>query len=158
MLHKILKLAISIAIPLLIGFVGSIFTSMSVDTWYPLLKKPVFNPPNWIFGPVWTLLFILMGLSFYLVWQKGFGGKALLCIGIFALQLLFNFLWSLFFFGLRNPLLAFVDLTVLWILIWINLLVFFRIVKLSGYLLIPYLAWVTFAGILNYSIYVLNNP
>jgi len=155
---KILKFVVSIAIPLVIGFLGSIFTSTSVDTWYPFLKKPAFNPPNWIFGPVWTLLFILMGISFYLVWRHRFGGKPLLCVAIFAVQLLFNFLWSILFFGLKNPLWAFVDLCILWILIWVNLIVFYRITKLSGYLFLPYLLWVSFAGVLNYSIYVLNKP
>lgn len=158
MANKILKLIVSIVIPLVIGFFGSIFTSMSVKTWYPLLNKPVFNPPSWVFGPVWTLLFVLMGISFYLVWQNHFGGKTIQCVGIFAVQLLFNFLWSILFFGLKNSLLAFVDLFLLWILIWVNFIIFYKVVKISGYLLLPYLAWVSFAGVLNFSIYILNKP
>lgn len=151
-----IKLLISIAIPLLVGFIGSFFTSVSVKTWYPTLAKPFFNPPNWLFAPVWTTLFILIGISFYLVWSKGFGNNKFLVIGIFAINLLLNLSWSLLFFSLKNPFLAFVDIIILWLVILGNILVFYNISKPAGILLIPYFLWVSFATVLNYYIYVLN--
>ncbi|MEM2121650.1 MAG: TspO/MBR family protein [Candidatus Woesearchaeota archaeon] len=135
------------------------FTSKSVNTWYPTLNKPFFNPPNYLFAPVWTTLFLLIGISFYFVWKKDFGKKRktkFLCLSIYFTQLFFNFLWSFLFFGLKNPLLAFVDIIFLWFLILTNIIVFYKINKISGYLLIPYLLWVSFATILNYYIIILN--
>lgn len=147
---------ISILIPLLVGFVGSFFTSTSVYDWYPTLKKPPFNPPNWIFGPVWTTLYILIGISLYLVWSLDFGGKKWLAIGVFSLNLFLNMLWSFFFFGLKSPLFALIEIIILWIIILVNIIIFYGISKYAGFLLIPYLLWVTFATILNFSIYTLN--
>lgn len=151
-----IKLATSITIPLLIGFIGSFFTSSSVNNWYTTINKPAFNPPNWIFGPVWTILFILIGISFYLVWSLDFGNKKWLAIGIFSINLLLNLFWSLLFFGLRNPFLALIEIIILWMVILANIIVFYNISKTAGMLLIPYLLWVSFASILNYYIYLLN--
>lgn len=151
-----IRLIISITIPLLIGLIGSFFTSSSVNTWYTTLNKPPFNPPNWLFGPVWTTLFILIGISFYLVWVFDFGRNKWLTIGCFSLNLLLNLVWSLFFFGFRNPFLAFIEIIILWIVILSNILIFYGISKLAGILLIPYLLWVSFASVLNYFIYILN--
>ncbi len=153
---KFLKLVISIAIPLVIGFLGSIFTSSSVDSWYKTINKPVFTPPGWLFGPAWTILFILIGLSFYFVWINNFGDKLWLCIGVFVVQLILNLLWSFLFFTLKAPLLAFVEIVVLWVAILVNILVFFKVTKVAGYLLIPYILWVTFASALNLVVYLLN--
>lgn len=150
------KLIISILIPLLIGSLGSFFTSNSVDTWYKQLIKPSFNPPNWLFGPVWTILFILIGISFYLVWKQNFANRKNIAIGIYSVQLFLNLLWSLLFFGLKSPFLAFIEIVVLWIVILLNIIVFYRIKKEAGLLLVPYLVWVSFAGILNYFIFSLN--
>lgn len=150
------KLIISILIPLFVGFFGSLFTSMSVDTWYVTLNKPSFNPPNWLFSPVWTALFILIGISFYLVWRENFGKKKNYVIGIYSMNLLLNLLWSVFFFGMRNPLLAFIEIILLWIVIISNIIIFYKVKKQAGLLLLPYLIWVSFAAILNYSIFVLN--
>jgi len=155
-MNKYLKLLISIAIPLIIGYLGSFFTAVSVTDWYTTINKPPFNPPNWIFAPVWTLLFILIGLSFYLVWSKDFAQKKKLCLTIYSIQLILNLLWSALFFGLRNPLLGLVEIFVLWLSIITNITVFYRISRASGYLLIPYLLWVSFATILNFSIVILN--
>lgn len=150
------KLTISILIPLIVGLLGSIFTSSSVDNWYISLNKPSFNPPSYLFAPVWTVLFVLIGISFYFVWSKDFGSNKLLTLGIYGLDLLLNLCWSVLFFGLRNPFLAFVEIIILWFIILINIIVFYRISKTSGLMLIPYLLWVSFASILNYSIFILN--
>jgi len=146
------RLAISIAVPLLIGFIGSLFTSQSVNTWYKTLNKPWFNPPNWLFAPVWTILFILAGMSFYLVWDLDFGNKKWMAIGIFSLDMILNLMWSLLFFGLRNPLLGMIDIAVLWLAVLGNIIVFYSISKTAGFLLVPYLLWVSFAAMLNYYI------
>jgi tryptophan-rich sensory protein len=150
------KFIISLGLPLLVGFIGSLFTAQSVNTWYRTLKKPSFTPPNWLFAPAWTLLFILMGVAFYLIWQKDFGSRPRPYITIYALQLFFNLLWSFFFFTLRNPLLSFCEIIILWFLILLNTIVFFKVSRIAGFLLIPYLLWVTFAGFLNFFLYVLN--
>ena len=155
-MKKIFKLIISILIPLAIGFVGSFFTSSSVDNWYQTIAKPQFNPPNFVFAPVWTILFILIGLSFYFVWTKNFAKQKNKAIGIFSIQLFLNLLWSLLFFGLQNPLFGFLDIVLLEIVIIFNIKIFYKINKISAYLLIPYLIWVSFALILNASIVILN--
>ncbi|MEM5812410.1 MAG: TspO/MBR family protein [Candidatus Aenigmatarchaeota archaeon] len=150
------KLIISVLIPLSVGFLGSFFTSSSVESWYLTLNKPEFNPPNWLFAPVWTFLFILMGVSFYLVWKIDFGGKRNSLIGIYSFQLSLNLLWSLLFFGIRNPFFALVEIIFLWFAIMMNVLVFYKASKNSGLLLIPYLMWVSFASVLNYFVVILN--
>ncbi len=155
-MKNIIKLIISIAIPLIVGFLGSIFTSSSVTTWYTTINRPTFNPPNWIFMPVWTILFILIGLSFYLVWKKDFGKNKKTAIGIYAIQLILNLLWSLMFFGLESPIYGLITILILWIFIVANIISFFKITKTAGYLLFPYLAWVSFATILNAAILMLN--
>ncbi|MCX6739709.1 MAG: tryptophan-rich sensory protein [Candidatus Parcubacteria bacterium] len=147
------RLVASIAICELAGIIGSFFTMDGVRNWLPTLIKPSFNPPNWIFGPVWTLLFLLMGISLYLVWEKKAEIKALI---IFGLQLLLNILWSVLFFYMHNPLSAFIEIIVLWILIFLTIIEFYKISKRASYLLIPYLLWVSFAAVLNFTLYSLN--
>ena len=155
--EKILKLAVAIVVCQLAGIIGSIFTSSSVSTWYASLQKPLFNPPNWIFSPVWISLFVLMGISAYLVWEKGIGKKNVkYALSIFALQLVLNVLWSALFFGLRAPFYAFVEIIVLWLAILATIIAFFRISKAAGALLIPYLLWVSFAAVLNFYLWILN--
>lgn len=155
-MSKIIKFVISLIIPLLVGFGGSFFTRNSLQDWYTTLNKPVFNPPGWLFAPVWTLLYILMGVAFYLVWINNFGEKRETTVGIYTLQLVLNLLWSVFFFGLKNPLLALVEIVILWVLILANIIVFSRVFKTAGRLLIPYLLWVSFAIVLNFAIFLLN--
>lgn len=150
------KLLISISISLLIGFLGSFFTTSSVGLWYSFLNKPFFSPPDWLFAPVWTILYILIGISFYLVWKKDFGKKKKEIILIYSLQLFFNFLWSVLFFGLRNPLFGFLEILILFFFIILNMVYFYRVSKTAGYLFIPYLLWVFFASILNFSILIIN--
>jgi tryptophan-rich sensory protein len=146
-----IKLLISLAICQLAGVIGSVFTSKSVSTWYTTISKPSFNPPNWLFAPVWISLFLLMGVSLFLVWKKD--NKGLI---IFFIQLFFNILWSIAFFGLKSPLFGFIIIIVLWILILLTIIRFFKISKLAGWLLIPYILWVSFASILNFSIWIIN--
>jgi len=153
---KILKLVFSIVLTLLIGFVGSLVTNQSFDTWYNTINKPSFNPPNWLFVPVWTILFIMIGLSLFFVWEKGFGGKRNVLLFVYFFQLALNMLWSYSFFGLTNPLLAFLVIIVLWIIILINIVLFYKVSKVAGILLIPYILWVSFASILNLFIVILN--
>lgn len=146
------KLIISILICEFAGIIGSIFTSRSVTEWYPTLVKPSINPPSWIFAPVWTILFLLMGISLYLVWNK----KNKIALIFFSIQLGLNILWSIIFFGLKSPLFAFIEIILLWVSILITIIKFYKISKNAAYLLIPYLLWVTFAAILNFLIFKLN--
>lgn len=139
------------------GIIGTFFTSSAIPTWYAALEKPALNPPSWLFGPVWTMLYALMGIAAFLVWRRGFERPDVKrALVIFGGQLLLNTTWSILFFGLRNPLIALMNIILLWILIVLTIIVFFRIVKPSAYLLIPYLLWVSFATYLNWSIYLLN--
>ena len=147
------KLILSIAVCQLAGFIGSFFTNAGLVDWYSTLNKPWFTPPGWFIGAVWITLFTLMGISLYLVWKKGFTRTAL---GIFAAQLALNMLWSFLFFGLRSPLLGLAGIIPLWILIAFNIWAFWKVEKRAGYLLVPYIAWVTVATTLNYYIWVLN--
>lgn len=149
------KLMISIIVCLLAGMIGSFFTTPSIATWYASLIKPSFSPPNWVFAPVWTTLFILMGLSLYLVWSRGLK-KVKLEITIFGVQLILNIIWSVLFFGLRSPLYAFVEIIVLWLAILIIIIKFYKVSKNAAYLLIPYILWVSIASLLNYYILILN--
>lgn len=154
-MDKRIKLTISVILPLLIGFLGSFFTSSSISTWYPTLVKPSFNPPNWLFGPVWTLLYMLMGVSFYLIWSSKSKKKEQAMV-FFGIQLLLNFFWSIIFFGLQSMFFAFVEILILWMLIMITIFAFYKISRKAAYLLIPYLIWVSFAAVLNASLFLLN--
>ena len=156
------KIFISIVIPLIIGFLGSAFTMNSVSTWYPELNKPFFNPPSWIFGPVWTILYIMIGISIYLVWTRKENKKGKnketkkKVFWICGIQLFFNFIWSILFFGNKLIGLAFVDIIFLLIAILFNIYFCYKISRNSAYLLIPYLLWVSFASIINFAIWILN--
>jgi len=138
------------------GLIGSIFTTSSVNDWYTTIQKPSFNPPNWIFAPVWTTLFLMMGISLYLILIKRLDRKVKLGLLLFGIQLFLNILWSFFFFGLKNPLFGFIEIIILWISIAITMYQFWKIDKRSSYLLLPYLLWVTFAAVLNFYIWKLN--
>ena len=150
------KLEISLIIPLAIGFTGSFFTSSSVNTWYTTLNKPSFNPPNWIFAPVWTILFIMMGVSLYLVWTAPDSASKKTAYLIFATQLILNVTWSGLFFALQRPLYAGIEIIILWIVILINIVKFYSISKPAGWLLVSYILWVSFASYLNWQIFLLN--
>ena len=154
---NIFKFVISILAPQLAGGIGSIFTSNSISGWYTKLIRPELAPPNWVFGPVWTTLFLLMGISAFLVWKNGVDKKEVkVALGVFLIQLILNTTWSILFFGLQNPALAFAEIIVLWLFIGLNILKFYKISKLAGWLLVPYLLWVSFASYLNYAFWMLN--
>ena len=152
------KLVVSVAVPVLVGFFGSLFTTAdTLNTWYADLRKPVFTPPDWIFGPVWTTLFILMGLAAFMVWQKGLGNRNVrIAIVCFVVQLVLNALWSVLFFGLRSPLAGLIDIILLLSAINLTVVLFWQVSKTAALLLVPYMLWVTFASILNLAIYILN--
>ncbi len=156
------RLIISLALPQLAGLVGSFFTAPAISTWYATLQKPGFSPPNWIFGPVWIMLYILMGISIYLVWSAYAPASAGQSRGLktafwlFWIHLFFNAAWSLVFFGWHNPGLAFVNIIIIWLLIVVLMVQFWKINRWSTYLFIPYFFWVSFAGVLNYFIWRLN--
>ena len=137
--------------------IGSVFTAPAIPTWYASLNKPFFNPPSWIFGPVWTTLYLMMGISLYIVGQKK-GKNNIHRKGqtYFFIQLILNAVWSIVFFGLQSPLLAFFIILALWISILLTIKYFYHISKPAGLLLIPYLAWVSFASVLNFFILILN--
>lgn len=139
----------------LIGSLGALWTS-SDSSWYKELKKPGFNPPSWVFGPVWTLLFTLMGIALYFVWTSPASNTKTIALVLFGIQFIFNVLWSYLFFGLQNPFLALIEIFILLALIITSGIYFFAVNNLSGYLLIPYFLWVGFASFLNYSIWSLN--
>ena len=125
--------------------------------WYDMLYKPALNPPDWVFSPAWTILYILMGIAAFLVWKKRGEHKEIkTALAIFGIQLFLNIIWSIIFFTLHSPFWAFVDLIALWLAIVITIFYFYKISKPAAFLLIPYILWVTFAGYLNYSIWVLN--
>jgi len=173
------RLIFCIAICELAGGIGSIFTFPEIGAWYKALIKPGFNPPNWVFGPVWTALFFLLGISLYLVWNKNWKiknkfGKDIKgwnpwsekfwqgkwqkenVILVFCLQLFLNVLWSVLFFRMHLPGVAFFEILMLWFAILYTIVNFYRVSKTSAYLLIPYILWVSFAAILNLNIFLLN--
>jgi tryptophan-rich sensory protein len=152
-----LRLAISIAACQAAGLVGSLFTFSAINNWYIYLNKPSFNPPNWLFGPVWTILYTLMGISLYLIWQKGIKYKKVKqAAGIFVLHLVINALWSIIFFGFHQLLLSLFVIGLLLALIVILIRRFYPIQPWAAYLLVPYLSWVSFAMVLNFELWRLN--
>ncbi len=139
------------------GIIGSLFTAPKIPTWYESLLKPEFAPPNWVFGPVWITLFVLMGIAAFLVWRRGLERREVkIALGVFLLQLTLNVFWSIIFFGFQSPGWAFAWIILLWAFIIANIYLFLRVSTLSAWLLAPYALWVTFAAYLNYSIWMLN--
>lgn len=156
-MNTIIKLVLVIIACELVGIVGSLFTFSAIPNWYVYLNKPFFSPPNWVFAPVWTVLYALMGVSFFLIWKNGWKKhKARIARTHFCIQLALNFIWTPVFFGLKLPLLALVIITALWVWILVTMRAFYPISKIASLLFIPYLLWVTFATLLNASIVILN--
>jgi tryptophan-rich sensory protein len=170
---NVFKLVIAIVVSELAGIVGAVFTTPSIAGWYSGLEKPALNPPSWIFGPVWTTLYALMGIALFLVWQRlgreqGIASSSdrgrnprndkgvKIALGVFTLQLLLNVLWSVLFFGLHAPGGALVDIVALWAAILATIIAFANVSRPAAWLLVPYLLWVSFAFYLNYSIWTLN--
>ena len=151
------KLIVAIGICELAGIVSGLLSRSEFSSWYSTLEKPSWNPPSWVFGPVWTLLYLMMGIALWLVWKhpapESVKQRAM---WVFALQLFLNFWWSILFFNLHSPELAFVDIIMMLIAIAITILLFFRISRMAACLLVPYLAWVGFATALNYTLMIMN--
>ena len=158
MRRDIIQLLIWIIIAQLAGIVGSAFTTSNIPAWYALLHKPPFNPPNWIFAPVWETLYIMMGISAYLVWRnwKNNNYETAKALFVFINQLILNAAWSVIFFGQHRILFAFAVIVLLWVVILVNMIQFYKISKPAGWLIVPYILWVSFASVLNLSIWVLN--
>ena len=152
----IFKLMASLILCQLAGFLGSLFTTPAIPTWYKTLNKPSFTPPNWIFSPVWISLFILMGISLFMVWRRQGHPQVKIASIFFFVQLILNILWSVAFFGLRSPLLGFIEIILLWIAILLTIQNFLKVSKMAGLILLPYLLWVSFAALLNLSLWILN--
>lgn len=155
---NLVALAIALAVPFAVATIAGIVTSSSVSTWYPILKKPAWNPPAWVFGPVWTLLYLMMGIASWLVWQKRAQNQALVrrALSWYGLQLGLNLVWSVIFFGLRQVGLALIEIVILWSTLLITIVKFGHIRRDAAVLLLPYLLWMTFAAALNAAIWCLN--
>ncbi len=153
-MNKWFVLAGFIILCLGVGVVSGVMTAGAMVDWYPSLNKPSFNPPSWVFAPAWTILYIMMAVAAWRVWLAGPTSKP--ALNLFFIQLVLNFLWSVFFFGLHSPALALIDIIAMWIMIALTMRAFFKVARPAGWLLVPYLAWVSFAGVLNASIWWLN--
>ncbi len=149
------KLSVSILLPLIIGGISGYYTASNIQSWYVTLIKPSFNPPNYLFGPVWTSLYIIMGISFYMIWSSTKSNKNKL-IGIYLFQLVLNFLWSFIFFKYHAIGIAAIEIVFLWLSILTMIMMFYKNNKWAALINIPYLLWVSFASVLNISIYLLN--
>ncbi len=156
-INNTFKLIIAIVVSELAGIIGSVFTTPSITGWYTGIVKPTLNPPAWVFGPVWTTLFALMGVAAFLVWKKGLDRRDVkIALGIFFGQLVLNPLWFIIFFGLHSPGGALIEIVFLWLAILATIITFARISKPAAWLLVPYILWVSFAMYLNYAIWTLN--
>jgi len=154
---SVLKLLATLSVVLAAGGIGALATTRATPMWYQTLKKPSFDPPEWLFGPAWTLLYLLMAVAAWLVWKQGIGAAGVkLALAVFLVQLVLNALWSVFFFGLRSPLAGLVDIVGLWLAIVATIILFFRVSVPAGVMLLPYIAWVSFAALLNAAILRLN--
>lgn len=152
-----IKLAVSFILTATAGGLGSIFTSSAIPSWYAFVNKPSFNPPNWLFGPVWSSLYTMMAVALFLVWRTGYQNpKTRNAMIFFITHLAINALWSAAFFGLHSPLLGLCVIIPLWLMILVSIILFYRVRKAAAWLLVPYLLWVSFATVLNFYIYRLN--
>ena len=154
---KIAKLVISIIICQIVGLMGSFFTMPAIDSWYQTINKPIFTPPNWVFAPVWVVMFLLMGVALFFIWDKeSKNGEKKAAIVVFVFQFILNILWSFIFFTLKSPIGAFVEIMALWIMVLFTIITFSKVSKTAGYLLLPYIIWVSFAAFLNFIIILIN--
>lgn len=154
--NTIIKLIISIAIPLAIGAVAGMFTASAVPEWFASLNRPSFAPPNWVFGPVWTTLYVIMGISMFLIWKMPASNERSVALLVYSVQLMLNFGWSFFFFYFKTLGIALIEIIILWISIAAMLLLFYKLKPMAAYINIPYFLWVTFASFLNGGFYKLN--
>ncbi|AEV97618.1 TspO protein [Niastella koreensis] len=156
-MNKWLTIVLCIGLPLAVGGVSAYVTVQNIQNWYPGLAKPFFNPPNTVFGPVWTALYILMGVSFYLLLREPSSEKKKQAILLFFIQLVLNFWWSILFFRFHWIGIAFIDIVLLWLFIILMIRQFYRVSGKAANLQWPYLAWVSFANVLNAAIWYLNH-
>ena len=154
--RTILTTLAGIAVAQAAGLVGLILMGSGLRDWYPKLKRPSYNPPGWVFGPVWTALYTLMGIAVAVVWRREAGERRTLALTLFGTQLLLNALWSGAFFGLRSPLAGLADMLALWLAIVATMIVFMTLSPLAALLLVPYLVWVSFASLLNFAVWRRN--
>lgn len=153
-----MKLLISIGLPVGVGAIAGLFTSTGVDGWFQTIEKPSWQPPEWVFGPVWTVLYVLMGIAFFLVWKSDAPKKQKrMAITLWIIQLVFNFFWSFIFFHQHQIDWALAEILVLWFFILLTILYFGRVNKVAAWLMVPYISWVSFASLLTFAIYELNN-
>jgi len=156
----VLKIVICCVVCLGLGWLSGMLTAAEIRNWYVTLEKPFFNPPNWVFGPAWTILYLLMGISFALYWQRlqnaGIRVSKAKGTRFFAIQFVLNLAWSFLFFKLHSPLIALIEICILWVFILLTILHFYKIHRTAGWLLVPYILWVSFATVLTASIYALN--
>lgn len=156
-MQNAVRLVIAVALPVVVGGLSGFATAKGVSEWYPTLVKPSFNPPAWVFGPVWTVLYVMMGGAAYLVWLRGIDADGVKPgLAVFIVQIALNGLWSILFFGMRQPGWALAEIIVLWAAIAVTVWFFWRVVPVAGALLLPYWAWVSFATVLNASLWWLN--
>ena len=156
-MNNSIKLIIAIAIPVAVGAISGFFTATGVESWYQTINKPSWNPPGWIFGPVWTTLYVMMGIALFLVWKSDSSDiLKKTAIALFAIQLILNFFWSFIFFNQHQIGWALVEIIAMWIFILLTIFAFGNVSKLAAWLLVPYISWVSFATILNYTIWKLN--
>ena len=154
--RSIVALAVFLALSFAASAIGGLFTYPAIPGWYQSLEKPSWTPPDAVFGPVWTVLYILMAVAAWLVWKRSGWTAQRAPLTLWGVQLVLNSLWSIFFFGMRNPALGLMEIIVLWLAILATLIAFWKVSPLAGGLMLPYLAWVTYASALNYSIFRLN--
>lgn len=156
-MSNVLKLILAIALPLAVGATSGFFTVTGVESWYQTIQKPSWNPPGWVFGPVWTTLYVLMGISLFLVWKSEASTQLKrMAIALFAAQLILNFFWSFIFFNQQQIGWAVAEIILMWIFILATIFLFANINKAAAWLLVPYISWVSFAAVLNYTIWRLN--
>ena len=156
-MNNTFKLIIAIIIPVAVGAISGFFTATGVESWYQTINKPSWNPPGWIFGPVWTTLYVMMGIALFLVWKSDSSDVLKkTAIALFAIQLILNFFWSFIFFDQQQIGWALVEIIVMWFFILLTIFAFGNVSKLAAWLLVPYMSWVSFATILNYTIWKLN--
>ena len=156
-MNNSIKLIIAIAIPVAVGAISGFFTATGVESWFQTITKPSWNPPSWIFAPVWTTLYIMMGVALFLVWKSDSSDiLKKTAITLLTIQLVLNFFWSFIFFDQHQIGWALVEIIAMWIFILLTIFAFGNISKLAAWLLVPYISWVSFATILNYTIWKLN--
>jgi translocator protein len=156
-MNNTVRLIISVAIPLIIGGSSGFFTASGVEGWYQTIHKPSWNPPNWIFAPVWTSLYVLMGIALFLVWKADTSSELKrIAVLLFAVQLVLNFFWSFIFFYQHQPGWALAEIITMWLFILLTIFAFAQVNKTAAWLLVPYISWVSFATILNYTLWKLN--